>query len=243
MRAPPEIASASAYEAVLRYFMERGIAPSIVAMLHAHYAMPGRVVTMRHLSQAAGSGNDWKTGNRLYGSFAARIRRELDLKYEGLAIWTIGYWPVPADEYLGEFSFRMRPNFAKALERVGLVEGARRGPTPQKEAGENLEGERAQAMRTHLKREAGLREAKIAEASRNSPDGRLLCEVPGCGFDFEARYGKPGKGYIQVHHLEPLGTREKASETRLEDLALICANCHVMVHRDGANLPLKTLRR
>ena len=80
----------AAYEAVLRLFMEREIAPSIVAMPRAQYAMPGRVATMRHLAQAAGSGNDWKAANRIYGNFAARIRRELDLRHEGFAIWTIG---------------------------------------------------------------------------------------------------------------------------------------------------------
>ncbi|MCC6929318.1 MAG: HNH endonuclease [Gemmatimonadaceae bacterium] len=241
MRPTPERATVAQYEAVLRTFIERGIAPSIIEMLRAQYAMPGRVTTMRRLAQAAGFGNSWSAANRVFGGFAGRVRREMDLQYHGLALWTIGYWPVPEDEQLEEFSFRMRPNFAKALERVGLVVNARPGPAPRKQPPRSLEGERSRSMRTHLRREAGLREAKIAESSRRSPDGRLRCEVPGCAFDFEDRYGVQGKGYIQVHHLEPLSARAEASETSLDELVLICANCHAMVHRDGANRSLQTL--
>jgi 5-methylcytosine-specific restriction protein A len=75
-------------------------------------------------------------------------------------------------------------------------------------------------------RDPKLRTLKIAQVRRG---GRpLQCEV--CDFDFARAYGELGEGYIEVHHVTPLyvsGTRE----TRLDDLACVCANCHRMCHR------------
>ncbi|MBK8555967.1 MAG: HNH endonuclease [Lewinellaceae bacterium] len=60
--------------------------------------------------------------------------------------------------------------------------------------------------------------------------GALRCEA--CAFNFEKTYGLLGKGYIECHHLIPLHQFQVNRETRLEDLALMCSNCHQMIHRD-----------
>jgi HNH endonuclease len=95
-----------------------------------------------------------------------------------------------------------------------------------------FEGEEKIALIRHRKREQKLRAAKLKQAL-NKNHGRLICEVPCCGFDFEKTYGELGKDYAQVHHLKPLGSRESPSETSLDDLAIVCANCHAMIHRGG----------
>ena len=80
----------------------------------------------------------------------------------------------------------------------------------------------------HLRRERNpaLRRAKLAEVAR---DGRAIaCEA--CGFDFAIAYGARGEGYIEVHHVRPLHDSGE-TQTRLSDLALLCANCHRMCHR------------
>ena len=59
--------------------------------------------------------------------------------------------------------------------------------------------------------------------------GCLKCEV--CDFDFRLAYGKRGDGFCEIHHLRTLGTVNTERETRLEDLAVLCANCHRMIHR------------
>jgi 5-methylcytosine-specific restriction protein A len=69
---------------------------------------------------------------------------------------------------------------------------------------------------------------------------KLFCEVKQCGFDFEARYGSVGAGFAEVHHLRPLSTTG-ATSTRLSDLAVLCSNCHRMVHRGGENRELDSL--
>jgi len=95
-----------------------------------------------------------------------------------------------------------------------------------------LEGEALLRMVKHRRREAKLRDAKIERALTEN-DGRLICEAAGCGFDFFHVYGELGKGYAQVHHNVPLSERDGPETTRLDDLSIVCANCHVMIHRGG----------
>ncbi len=73
-----------------------------------------------------------------------------------------------------------------------------------------------------------LRSMKIQHVQRMGAP--LQCEV--CSFDFVKTYGELGKDYIEVHHVTPLhaiGVRE----TKLDELACLCANCHRMCHRAG----------
>jgi 5-methylcytosine-specific restriction enzyme A len=94
-------------------------------------------------------------------------------------------------------------------------------------------------VRLHVSRERsrGLRRRKIENARRNGQP--IACEV--CGFDFEQTYGNRGRGYIECHHIVPLhalGSRR----TLLRDLALVCANCHRMIHVRSPWLTPKQLR-
>jgi hypothetical protein len=52
---------------------------------------------------------------------------------------------------------------------------------------------------------------------------------------------RPMQGYAHVHHLRPLSEARGSVTTRLEDLAIVCANCHAIIHRDGACRPLDGL--
>jgi hypothetical protein len=104
---------------------------------------------------------------------------------------------------------------------------------------EALEGERRLTLRAHYNREQGLRAAKIRAVIAEGR--RLVCEVPGCGFDFERVYGAAGSGYCQVHHKQQLSRRRGATTTRLADLAIVCANCHAIIHRNGECREIETL--
>jgi hypothetical protein len=59
--------------------------------------------------------------------------------------------------------------------------------------------------------------------------GRLFCEV--CGFDFSEVYGKRGEGFIEGHHIKLISELKEGEGTKIEDIAMLCANCHRMAHR------------
>lgn len=68
-----------------------------------------------------------------------------------------------------------------------------------------------------------------------------LCAV--CGFDFEARYGRLGRGFIQVHHVRELSTLGRGYMIDpVADLRPLCANCHAMVHRSRPALTPRQLK-
>ncbi|MFJ5653776.1 HNH endonuclease [Streptomyces microflavus] len=84
--------------------------------------------------------------------------------------------------------------------------------------------------RRHRTRERnkGLRRKKIGSVLKRG--GTLSCEA--CGFDFGKVYGERGEGYIECHHVVPLHEAGEGT-TKLADLALICSNCHRMIHRSA----------
>lgn len=97
-------------------------------------------------------------------------------------------------------------------------------PSPSMEAEEG-----AVSLEEHLVRErnAALTGAKKADVLRAT--GRLACEA--CGFDFAVRYGEIGNGFCEVHHTKPLASRSGSETTSLHDLAVLCSNCHSIIHR------------
>jgi len=40
-----------------------------------------------------------------------------------------------------------------------------------------------------------------------------------------------GRGFIQAHHTIPVSELRKESKTKVRDIALVCSNCHRMLHR------------
>lgn len=94
--------------------------------------------------------------------------------------------------------------------------------------------------RIHVTRERNRKLVEKKKAAELARTGRLVCEV--CNFDFEARYGDRGRGFIEVHHTKPVHTLEDGATTKLADLALLCANCHRMVHSAKPWLALEELR-
>ncbi|MEW9521248.1 HNH endonuclease [Streptomyces tubercidicus] len=95
-------------------------------------------------------------------------------------------------------------------------------------------------LRRHVARERDtkLRQKKIDSVLQGGL--ALSCEV--CEFDFEAVYGDRGAGYIECHHVVPLHVAGEG-RTKLSDLALICSNCHRMIHRKAPWPTPQDLRR
>lgn len=80
----------------------------------------------------------------------------------------------------------------------------------------------------HLRKERNKR-AVLRKKQAAMRSGSLACEA--CGFDFEVKYGALGKGFAECHHLAPMAELKAESKIKLSDLAIVCANCHRMLHR------------
>lgn len=103
----------------------------------------------------------------------------------------------------------------------------------------HLEGEKIEFTTLRGKRvPQAVTQAK--ELFRQKHNGKLFCEI--CGFDFEKVYGKLGKDFIEAHHINPIGTRVDAEETKVGDFKMLCSNCHRIVHRGKEMLTVEELK-
>lgn len=91
--------------------------------------------------------------------------------------------------------------------------------------------------RTHERNPKLVRDKK-KEALHKS--GCLRCEV--CDFVYTHKYGALGNGYIECHHKLPVSKMPTGYKTTLKDLALVCADCHRMLHKGGETLTIEALR-
>jgi 5-methylcytosine-specific restriction protein A len=100
--------------------------------------------------------------------------------------------------------------FADLMDQVELLQ-------------QSLEGRRL--LREHLIRE---RDPALVRAFKNQLSS-FACSV--CNFDFEDMYGRIGSGFVEAHHLEPIGFRAGSTPTSVHDFIPVCSNCHRMIHR------------
>jgi len=94
--------------------------------------------------------------------------------------------------------------------------------------------------RLHRYRERNRTIVEKRKESALQKHGCLTCEA--CGFDFSEVYGDAGNGLIDVHHTKPVHTLAEGEKTKLEDLALLCANCHRVVHSSRTWLSVEEVR-
>jgi len=68
-----------------------------------------------------------------------------------------------------------------------------------------------------------------------------VCVV--CRFDFSARYGQIGQGFIHVHHLREISSVGSAYVVNPKtDLRPVCPNCHAMLHKRSPAFGIDELR-
>jgi 5-methylcytosine-specific restriction enzyme A len=128
--------------------------------------------------------------------------------------------PAKTREYLELLEFKSNKILEVVMEDIEAFE---------EEISSSFEGGRKQKLMSYYERDTKLR-AKAIEIHGTT------CMV--CQTNFEAKYGTHGKDYIEVHHLTPLHTLiEKSLISPKEDMAVLCANCHRMIHRKK-NMPL-----
>lgn len=70
--------------------------------------------------------------------------------------------------------------------------------------------------------------------------GELRCDV--CQFSFSDKYGELGAGFIEAHHTIPVSQLKGERRTNIKDMALVCSNCHRMLHSGNQLLSVSELK-
>jgi 5-methylcytosine-specific restriction enzyme A len=122
---------------------------------------------------------------------------------------------------------RLEQTAAAIRRRVSGASRAEDVEDPVDEEDEFPEGK--VLFRAHRSRERNRTLIARAKAVALRRHHALRCEA--CDFEFEATYGKLGAGYIECHHVIPISKLSPGETTKLTDVALLCSNCHRMVHR------------
>jgi 5-methylcytosine-specific restriction endonuclease McrA len=100
--------------------------------------------------------------------------------------------------------------------------------------------EGAKQYKKHLARERDADLALRAKRRRLKLTGKLACEV--CEFNFAETYGQRGEGFIEAHHKIPVAKLDGKTKTKISDLAMVCSNCHRMLHRGNILQTVERLR-
>jgi 5-methylcytosine-specific restriction enzyme A len=92
--------------------------------------------------------------------------------------------------------------------------------------------------RLHSRIERNPAAAKVAKKHHG-----LRCQV--CDISFAEKYGPLGEGFIEAHHLRPIALLEEGTPISYDvaaDFAVLCANCHRMIHRTTDPSDIEGLR-
>jgi len=92
----------------------------------------------------------------------------------------------------------------------------------------------------HKKRERNSKLVLLKKQMILQKTGILECEA--CSFDFGDFYGDYGKGTIECHHIIPLCNLFFQKSTKVDELSILCSNCHRVIHRANPMLEIGTLK-
>lgn len=134
------------------------------------------------------------------------------------------------------------PQSAKLIEQFWYDAKLEDEPTVQ-DIIEIREDEQAYAegrlvTRTVKQRQRSRTLVKDAKQHFLDEHGRLFCEA--CGFDFGEFYNID---YIEAHHIRAIADYDEDDETVIEDLAMLCANCHRIIHSQTPPLSIEELKQ
>jgi HNH endonuclease len=179
------------------------------------------------------SGGNWAEGQSIYGKF-----QRIPLK--GLK-WRLRFQQTTAEKLRRDSGIAMQVR-------------ARRHPTSQSVLLlEELLNNESTSMAKREKEIADL-EGKLRTVTLSKPERSrtlrvnvlavrgLQCEI--CEFDFANCYGEFAKNCVEIHHLRPLGSSGPGERTTtVDDLIVVCPNCHRALHQSDDPSNVKAFRR
>lgn len=94
----------------------------------------------------------------------------------------------------------------------------------------------------------GATKQVYVNAYERNPKARAACiEQYGvtcvvCRFNFQAKYGPIGEGFIHIHHLKPIAKQSGEHVVNpATDLRPVCPNCHAMLHASDPPFTIEEL--
>lgn len=142
------------------------------------------------------------------------------------------YFEIGVGQSISDFAFKKDEVYARKQTKaksVGLVdfediENLKDLPLRKFEEGRTR-------LVNHSRIEKIRNPALVREAKNRfkSIHGKLFCEV--CFFDFKEKYGNRGEDFIEAHHKIPVSELEQKTTLTIEDMAMVCSNCHRMLHK------------
>ena len=207
-------------------------------VLRFQFQHPGRAVTSQDIRDHFGY-SSIGASNLLYGTLGSKFAAQLPMETETPDSSRTRYWrALSTGDGSGEhFIWIMRPELANALVETQIVQPETDGlalvPDVDIHASNFSAVEGRAKLVLHLVRERNRALVAAKKASVASPK----CEV--CGFSFIDTYGED---YCEVHHLTPLADLSDDTETTLDGLAIVCANCHRIIHLQSPPLTIDSLR-
>ena len=129
------------------------------------------------------------------------------------------------------------------IEAAKLPEVEEEGEEVEKGEEEDIVGREGNILtRMHVYRERDRTFArKVREHYRRLGNGKLICEV--CGLDPTSIYGQSGDRSIEGHHTVPIKELQPDSETTVDEMAMVCANCHRVIHSKKPCLSIDEVRQ
>lgn len=109
---------------------------------------------------------------------------------------------------------------------------------PDEENFEVMEGQVIYRLHKYFERNSSI----VGKKKSNELKLKGVLECEACSFDYKKAYGEIGNGYMECHHRTPLYQLDSKAKTTLDDLALVCASCHRMLHRGTKLLEVGELK-
>jgi hypothetical protein len=194
----------------------------------------------------------WATkGNELYLLGAIEVKRSWRKPKSGCEGRSL-YGPFQIIP-LKEQKWKIR--FQSAVERLGKppfagrVRGRRRLTPQATRLLKQILSKQLKHIETIRMREGKRKTMTLSKRERNR-DVRVralarngyCCKI--CCFDFAKRYGEFAKDCVEVHHLTLLSSAGKRGRTTtLDDVLVVCPNCHRALHRFGNPTNWKAFQR
>ena len=96
-------------------------------------------------------------------------------------------------------------------------------------------------FRVHKSKERNQKLVTLKKQKALLRNQNLPCEI--CNFSFKIQYGQIGDKFIETHHILPISKLTEETETKLDDLILVCSNCHKMIHRRRPWLTIEEMKK